>query len=233
MADQSGRYQQWLAAPVNTRNPILGANSIFIVTPDTRFAQGATLEAQAAAPGTLWGRHVPGENWARPERGTWRWSYYRTVLGDSVAYIMGGASDLWLELDADEARLLRAEGLFRTGNLQGAADLINVSRVAAGLNATNSAGLNTSCVPKLWNGSCGNLFEMLKWEKRMASFAVGPNGSGWYTDSRAWQDLYEGTWLHFPVPARELAVLGMPVYTFGGVGGEGAAPESNYHFPGE
>lgn len=233
MADQSGRYQQWLAAPVNSRNPILNGNNIFIVTPDTRFAQGADLETQDENPGTLWGRHTPGENWARPERGTWRWSYYRTVLGDSVAYIMGGAKHLWLELDADEARLLRAEGLFRTGNLAAAATEINISRTAAGLNATNAAGLNTSCVPKLWNGSCGGLFEMLKWEKRMASFAVGPMGSGWFTDSRAWQDLYEGTFLHFPVPARELQVLGMPVYTFGGVGGQGAAPESNYHFPGE
>lgn len=236
MADQSGRYQQWLAAPVNSRHPLLnGTTPIFIVTPDTRFNQGATLEEQAlpANDGTLWDRHVPGQNWARPERGTWRWSYYRNILGDTVAYTMGGDSDWWLELDADEMRLLRAEGLFRTGNLAGAADLINVTRTMHGLNATNSSGLNTSCVPKLPNSSCGGLFEMLKWEKRMESYAVGPNGSGWYSDSRGWGDLYEGTPLHFPVPARELQVLGMPLYTFGGVGGQGAAPQSQYNYPGE
>ena len=234
MADQSGRYQQWLAAPVNSRHPLLnGTTSIFIVTPDTRFPQGADLAAQAANPGTLWARHVPGQNWARPERGTWRWSYYRNILGDTVAYTMGGDSDLWLELDADEMRLLRAEGLFRTGNLQGAADLINVTRTMHGLNATNAAGLNTSCVPKLPTTACGNLFEMLKWEMRMESYAVGPNGAPWYAHGRGWGDLYEGTPLHFPVPARELQVLGMPVYTFGGVGGQGAAPQSSYNYPGE
>jgi hypothetical protein len=234
MADQSGRYQQWLAAPVNSRHPLLnGTTSIFIVTPDTRFAQGSTLEEQAANPGTLWVRHVPGQNWARPERGTWRWSYYRNILGDTVAYTMGGDSDWWLELDKDEMRLLRAEGLYRANNLQGAADLINVTRHAHGLNATNGAGLNTSCVPKLPNNACGDLFEMLKWEMRMESYAVGPNGAPWYAHGRGWGDLYEGTPIHFPVPAGELQVLGMPVYTFGGVGGEGSAPQSHYNYPGE
>lgn len=236
MADQSGRYQQWLAAPVNNRQPLLGGTTpIFIVTPDRRFARGTTLESQnhADSAGTLWGRHVPGQNWARPERGTWRWSYYRSILGDSTAYTAGGPSSLWLELDADEMRMLKAEGLFRTGNLAAAANLVNVTRVPAGLNATNAAGLNTSCVPKLPLGDCGNLFEMIKWEHRMESYSVGPMGNPWYFLSRGTRGLYRGTPIHFPVPARELEVLGLPVYTFGGVGGEGAAPASIYGWNGE
>ena len=39
-----------------------------------------------------------------------------------------------------------------------------------------------------------------------------------------------GTPLHFPVPAKELQTLQLPVYTFGGVGGEAAAPVGTYGF---
>jgi hypothetical protein len=35
--------------------------------------------------------------------------------------------------------------------------------------------------------------------------------------------LVPGTAYHYPVPARELETLGMESYTFGGVGGNGAA----------
>jgi len=46
---------------------------------------------------------------------------------------------------------------------------------------------------------------------------------------RAWHDfrgfgqLQAGTILHMPVPARYLVQLGIPLYSFGGVGGTGAA----------
>jgi len=240
MADQSGNYQRWINIPIGSRTPLLPdgpdadaeADPFLIITPDTRFAQGATLAEQAANPGTLWARHVPGQNWLRPERGTWRWSYYRTILGDSSYYSMGGDSDLWMEIGADEMRALKAEALFRTGQLQAAADLVNVTRVAAGLNATNSTGLNTSCVPKLPNGSCGSLWEMIKWEYRMESYAVGPMGTSWYFLARRAGDHIKGTVLQFPVPSKELQVLGLPVYTFGGVGEESSSPGSSYNFPG-
>ena len=44
-----------------------------------------------------------------------------------------------------------------------------------------------------------------------------------YVDSRGWGRLPDGTLLHFPIPARELAALNMAVYSFGGVGGPAAA----------
>lgn len=37
-------------------------------------------------------------------------------------------------------------------------------------------------------------------------------------DRRRFEGLQAGTWRHLPVPARELEVLALPVYTFGGVG---------------
>jgi hypothetical protein len=222
MADQSGGYQAWLNTAVLARTPFL------IVTPDLRFPQGATATAQAQNPGKyiLYGGT---RGHLRSDRGSWRWSLYRDhrlddTPGDQGPSIMMSGRDL---------RLLKAEGLFRAGQLQAAADIVNETRVPSGLNATNAAGLNTSCVPRLPNGSCGNLLEMLKWEKRMENYHY--NYGAWYFDSRGWGDLYRGTFLHFAVPARELQVLGLPLYTFGGPGGyaDGTSPGSSYAYPNE
>ena len=132
-------------------------------------------------------------------------------------------------------RLLAAEAHFRLGNIGAAADSINVSRVAqGGLNATNSAGLNTSCVPKLPTGACGNLYEMLKWEKRNETWGTGAYKASWYFDGRGWGDLYIGTPLQLPIPEEQAFVLGLGApYTFGGVGGPSSAPRSSYAWPGE
>jgi hypothetical protein len=222
MADQSGAYQAWLNTPVLDRTPFL------IQTTDKRFPQGGNATAQAQNPGTyiLYGGtrgHV------RSDRGSWRWSLYRDYRlddtpGDAGPSVMMSGRDL---------RLLKAEGLFRTGNLAGAADIINETRVPNSLGPTNEQGLNQTCTPKLPNGTCGDLFEMLKWEKRMENYHY--NYGAWFFDSRGWGDLYKGTPLHFPVPARELQVLGIPLYTFGGPGGyaDGTSPGSSYAYPGE
>lgn len=228
MADQSGKYQQWLNMPLSTRHPDLvgGATPFTIITPDNRFPQGATLAAQRAAPGRFY-QAVGSPAWGRPDRGTWRWSYYA-----DIRYLNWRINDgAYTIVTLEEMRLLRAEGLFRTGDLAGAAALINVTREAAGLNATNAAGLNTSCVPKLPDGSCGDLFEMLKWEKRLETQFQGAGHAPWYYDSRGWGDLYRGTQLHFPMPCRESQVLEMECYNFGGVGGPASSAGSGYWEP--
>ena len=57
---------------------------------------------------------------------------------------------------------------------------------------------------------------------------------GTFIDSRGWGDLYAGTQLQFPIPCTELELAGMlPCYTFGGVGGDMAAPVSTYNWPDE
>jgi len=236
MADQSGKYQQWLAMAVNSRHPNLGgatnATAFTIITPDLRFPQGATLAAQTAAPGryfTIPEYSITGQ-WARPDRGTWRWSWYRNLKFDAL----NDAGDTYRLLPRSELRLLAAEAYFRTGQLQRAADSVNVSRVFNGLNATNSAGLNTSCVPKLPNLSCGNLFQMLTWEVWMETMMEGHFGSPKYFFDRGADLLYKGTALQIPIPAKELQLLQLtPVYTFGGVGGDSSAPTSYYNFPNE
>jgi hypothetical protein len=131
-----------------------------------------------------------------------------------------------------EQRLLAAEAQYRLGNMGAAADIINETRVAAGLNATNAAGLNTSCVPKLPDGSCGDLWEMLKWERRMEASHEGHYlMAPMYFDSRRWGDLMEGTIITFPVPCRDAQLeTGIECEDRGGVGGVGAAPRGNYGY---
>jgi hypothetical protein len=238
MADTSGSYQQWLALPLASRDANINNLPVLIRTPDLRFPRGETSATQLANKGKY--IHIRtnaagtaaavAPQWTQPTRGTWRWSWYAERELDGGKHGTG----LWPELPYAEMRMLAAEALFRTGNLGAAADSVNVTRTANGLNATNAAGLNTSCVPRLPNGSCGGLFEMLKWEKRMELWAKGPYKASWYFDGRGWGDLYRGTALHLPIPEEQSIVLGLgAAYTFGGVGGQGASTGSSYNWPGE
>lgn len=222
MADQSGGYQAWRTTP-------LGERSGFIfITPDLRFPQGATHEAQVDNPGLY---HInKGEaGWVRADRGTWRWSHYWDVR--EAANLQLNWAGPARELTVPEMNLLKAEGLLRTGDPDGAATLINLTRVAnGGLNATDAGATNTDCVPRLADGSCGDLMEMLKWEKRIET--VKTRLGSWFFDMRGWGDHAEGTPLHFPMPAEDLNVLQLPVYTHGGVGGSDAAGPGTYDIGG-
>ena len=52
----------------------------------------------------------------------------------------------------------------------------------------------------------------------------GIEGAVSWWDGRGWGTLQEGTAIQLPVPGRELENLGLPLYTFGGSAGGGAAP---------
>ncbi len=235
MADQSGRYQRWLAKTPWERHPNLSADQasdpFLIVTPDTRFPQGATLAAQTATKGRIF--EIPtasggyGAQWNRPDRGTFRWSFYRNRSNDQWQATTTRTDHP--EVTLVEMRLLKAEALFRTNDRAGAATIINQTRTAAGLNATDANGTNTSCVPKLPDGRCGDLLEMLKWEVRMETMFYGLHMASWYFHMRGWGDLSEGSFLHVPVPGREAELLQMQPYTFGGPAG-GAAPKGTYGY---
>jgi hypothetical protein len=231
MADQSGAYQSWMALPVADRHPYLdGQVPVAIVTPDTRFPRGATLALQRQSPGTRFiatPEHLVATHWFRPERGTWRWSFYRDARSAEATAWNGVSPDITMH----EMRLLAAEAHYRTGNLAAAVALINVTRSAAGLSPTDASGTNVDCVPRLPDGQCGGLFEMLKWEKRlMAGHNNGSFNAGWYFDSRGWGDLMEGTILHLPVPYTVATEHGLPVMNFGGVGQPGGAPVGTYGY---
>ncbi|HSG47281.1 MAG TPA: hypothetical protein VLA43_05610, partial [Longimicrobiales bacterium] len=243
MADQSGNYQTWNAASLAEKSYNIGGTDILIVTPDTRFPQGTTVAEQRADQGSYFRVNVPAETggtWARPDRGTWRWSWYKHSRGGEYwgLWPSGFTGDEEVfdqaEIRMEEMNLLKAEGLYYQGDLAGAAALVNETRTAAGLNATDAAGTNTSCVPKLPNGSCGDLWEMLKWEKRLENTFRGPLGVGWYFDARGWGDLWKDTFLHLPIPCAEAQVLQLlPCESAGGPGGTDGAPLSTYAWNGE
>lgn len=229
MADQSGKYQTWMSLPVADRHPLLPGDVPFtIVTPDNRFPQGSTLAEQRAQPGRYYFAPSSPPTWRQPDRGTHRWSYYADQRFRAWRSYLSGPLT-WFPLE--ELNLLRAEGHLRTGNLAQAADLINLTRVEAGLNSTNAAGLNASCVPRLPNGACGGLFEMLKWEFRLETQFQGMFGAPWYFLGRGWSDHYRGTQLQFPVPCGVAQARGIACYTFGGVGGSSASLGSSYAWP--
>lgn len=236
MADQSGQYQEWVQVPISQRVPDLDSGPFLINTPDQRFAQGATFDDQQAdsyARYPLYG--VPpfslGTSWQKPDRGTWRWSYYWTY----ELWLDYGAA-AWDEIPQAELDLLRAEALYRlNGNAPtaAAAALVDTYRTAAGLDPSGDG--NDDCVPKLPDGSCGDFLEMVKWEKRINTQFHGLHGAPWYFEGRGWGDLYKGTALQYPMPCAEAYVLDMlPCYTFGGADDtEWASPGSVYNWPTE
>lgn len=218
MVDTSGNYQGWMATPINNRTPV------FVYTPDKRWPQGSTFAAQQANPGRYIRAktNASGEGgWGRAERGTWRWSNYvdNRYKDYYAASNVGAPMDV---MTVREIRLIKAEALIRLNRQAEALPLINATRVGNGGLAPAILTGAPDCVPKLPNGTCANLLETLKHEKRIEQFMTVYGG--WYFDSRGWGDLPVGTYIHYPVPARELEVRQIALYTFGGVGGPGATP---------
>jgi hypothetical protein len=210
-ADTSGGFDAWLATPVANRAPFL------VVTPDRRFPQGTTrAEQQANSPaaptGNLYFRNRPSsQDIAGISLAFSYYDYYR-FQGFFNAQRVGN----YPVMTVAELKLLAAEGYLRKNQVAAAVPLIDYSRVAKG-SLPSLAGITdlttpvpggASCVPRVPQGpnftsaACGNIFEAMKWEKRMETAFIG-YGS-WYFDSRGWGDLPQNTALHWPVPWQEM-----------------------------
>jgi hypothetical protein len=217
-ADQSGAYQAWIAAPVAQRD------RFHIVTPDRRIT-GPTPTSDGA-----YTRYRADNNGFEVDRGKYLFSAYqwaRHAIRNNNTGTASNTGVLFL-MTADENNLLRAEALLRTGNAQGAADLINVTRTRTqrigttdypGLPAVTAAGVpnvNGVCVPRTDAGACGDLLAAIRYE-RMIELASTDVIRG-YMDARGFGILVDGALLHFPVPGNALELDGLENYTFGGVG---------------
>lgn len=225
MADTSGAYQAWVATPLLSKLPFI------LHTPDTRWPQGADEATQLANPGAYYSVNSGATRiWNRPDRGTWRWSYYFHTYEPFYTWANVTGAGLIPEITVREMKALVAEADYRAGNLAAVASFVNETRTLHGLLATDAGGTNTNCVPRLPNGSCGDLWEMFKWEKRLETQFAGPLRSGWWLDGRGWGDLMQGTLLELPVPYQDYQLLGRVPYNFGGVGGVSAAPIGTYGY---
>lgn len=226
MADQSGRYQTWFnSADYMSRQPFV------LVTADRRFPSGTTATEQAANPGLYLAYKGNSGGHVRAERGQWRWSFYEDERYTGFYETYQGPYPVVTTAEMD---LLEAEALIRLNRVSEALPLVNATRVANGqLPAVTGAGAvpgGTACVPKLPSGQCGDLFEALKWEKRLETWGTG--FGSWFLDARGWNDLPKGTALSWPVPARELQVRQLLIYTTGGANPQSQTDTPTYPYPG-
>lgn len=223
MADSSGQYNAWLEQPISARFPIL------IQTLDKRFPAGATRAAQQAfqaprvpAPGVYFrnrpsGEDTPGEPWGTSQYDHFRFFGIRASSNNGPFPIMTKA-----EID-----MLAAEGYLRTGQFPQATALIDVYRTRNNLppvsgiaNLTTPVPGGAACVPHVPVGpsfnttACGNVFEAMKWEKRMETAFTGY--AQWYLDGRGWGDLAENTALQWPVPYQEMDARNQAFYPSSG-----------------
>lgn len=225
MGDTTGAYDAWLATPITARVPFL------LRTPDKRFPSGETRAAQQAVTGSsragtpagsiLYfrnrpaGEDSPAEPWGMWFYDNWRFWAIRAAGGNGPVVAFSLA----------ENEMLAAEGYIRTARVASAVPLINTYRVRAGLAAIPATSdVNTqvpggsACVPRVPQApnftttACGNVFEAMKWEKRLETAFTGY--AQWFIDGRGWGDLVTGTPLEWPVPYQELyARLNLNLYT--------------------
>lgn len=246
MADTSGSYAAWISTPLASRGA--GAQGFLMATPDLRFPQGATRAAQQAdfaitscqGAAQVCKRYFvnrptasdqnTGDGWGLSNYDMARFHSWATK-GDAGQQQNGATTFM----DFAEIDLLRAEGLYRAGDYAGAAAIVNKTRVKNGLPAiTNFSkdapvpGTSTTCIPKVPRGTtlvCGDLWEALKYEKRIETAYTAY--ANWYFDHRGWGDLSEGTPLFWAVPFQDLQARGVPVAAIYGAGpGTGNAPNS-------
>ena len=253
MADASGAYEKWLQTPVSDRGA--GNIGFFMTTPDLRFPQGDTRAAQQAdqtvqsceVPGGISNHSCKRYFTNRPNGSDgfagigWGWSNYDfnrfhwwVTKGDGGT----GRNGTIVFFPKAVNDMIQAEGLIRKGQFAQAAALINVTRTKNGLPAitafdgTTPVPGGTACVPKTPKGngpgasvSCGNMFEAMKWEKRMEEAFV--QFAAWYMDGRGWGDLAQGVPLFWAVPYEDLLARGYTADKIYGAGpGAGNAPNS-------
>ena len=225
LADQSGEYQKWIAAPVTQRV------RFNIVTPDRRIT-GPTPTSNGS-----YTTYRADDNGFLQHRGTslfsaYQWTRHMARNGLTGANT-GNNTGVHPLITADENNLLRAEALLRTGDRGGAATLINVTRTRGqrigtanydGLPPVTATGVptvNGACVPRTDSGACGDLLTALRYE-RMVELA-GVDMIIPRADSRGFGILSEGSLFQWPVPGNVLELYHLAEYTYGGVGMAGGA----------
>ncbi len=251
MADTSGSFASWIATPISNRG---SDGSFTMATPDLRFPQGATRTAQQAdfalsqcnGAAQVCKRYFVNRPTAQDPQSSPAWGLsnydharfwsWRTS-GDGTA-----RNGKLVFMTLAEMNLLEAEGQYRKGNFAAAAALINKTRTANGglppltaFDATSPAPGGNACVPKVPVGpsyaaiACGNMFEALKWEKRVETAYAGY--TQWFFDSRGWGDLPAGTPLHWAPPYQDLLArgrLGAQIYSTGGGNLPASAAKGTY-----
>jgi len=135
------------------------------------------------------------------DRGYYYLSYYEYTR---YPYTFDNADNV-VEFSVAENELIKAEAMFRTGDKAGAISVINAgTRTTRGELAPLSSSISDE-----------DLLKAIFYERDIELICTG-FGIAYY-DMRRRDMLQYGTMLHFPLPAKDLSVMGIPEYTFGGV----------------
>ncbi len=138
----------------------------------------------------------------RPERGYYHFSFY--VYHRYQSQYTFSTPGFMPEYTLTELELIKAEAYARLGQLSSAINIINSgSRVNRGQLTPLSAASTKEQI-------LDAVFYERDIELVFAGFGIG------FFDMRRRDMLQKGTMLHFPIPAKELNVDGLEVYTFGG-----------------
>jgi hypothetical protein len=225
-ADQSGNYQTWMRT-----QPRDDAARFTITTPDRRIT-GATPTSNGS-----YFQYTTNTSGYSSARGAAFWSFYRWHRRQNLHGATFNTGQFVLA-SADENRLYRAEALLRLGRVAEAVQLINVTRTRAQRVGTTTFAtnlppivataatdrvptVNGQCVPRRANGECGDVWDALMYERDIELTGIEPTFR--WMDRRGFGQLRNGVWTELPIPARYLSSLGVPTYTFGGVGGASSA----------
>ena len=212
-SDASGAWETWINAGPDDKRP-------FNIDTDDRRITGGTPDSDGMYIKYMGNSPFPADRgiYHYSNYIDWRWRYIYDA--NFVAE--------WPDMTGKELEFLAAEADFRLGNKDAAMAIVNKYRTTNGelpafTSADGVAPGGDRCVPQNPDGSCGNFWEALKYEKRIELFHYGMGTE--YFDDRGWGDLVTNTWLQLPIPASELEILLQEVYTFGGPGGGSAAPD--------
>ena len=225
-ADVTDEFMDWYALPWSQRNPFE-----MVGTPDRRIVGAPTRPATCIDTDNV---PIPDEDCGlymgfsattlfSSARGLGQRSYYFFHRYGSGTSWENGPLPL---VNVAEMDLLKAEGLIRLGRADEAIPLINKYREQNGglppVDINGVPGTAPDCVPRKLDGSCGSLWDALRYEKRIET--LGLEGGPAYYDARGWNFLAANTPIHFPIPLRDLELLSIAPYTFGGTGGVDGAP---------
>ena len=147
----------------------------------------------------------------RPERGKYRWSTYRYARFDD--YINNNFFAPVVMMRKAENDLFIAEAQANLTHYQEAADVIN-----AGTRITRG-----NLPPVTINPT--EIENAIFYERTIELPLTGMGIE--FFDMRRRGLLQDGTLLHFPIPAQQLAILNIPVYTFGGVNPQFGVPNED------
>ncbi len=232
MADVSGAYQAWVAAPLTGPSGTVVRNRFDIVTPDRRIT-GPTPTSSGAYTRYLTTNGAFQLSRQPYFRSAYQWRRHAHRQGLTAIRETGFNQGLARIATVDENNLYRAEALYYKADLAGAAALVNITRTRShtlpdgntypGLPPVTAAGVpaGANCVPRTDSGACGDLLVALRYERMIEN--AGLDAIRGWADSRAFGTLPNGSYYELPIPANELNAFEMDLYTFGGVGMPGGA----------